>query len=78
MYSVSNRDFYVFYFCTLQSIIFSWSTLKLRYIDCAVYKVCNKFQKKITKISKNIFTQKVKDDNISHSQGKIYKKGETT
>ena len=33
--------------------------------------------KKITKISKNIFTKKVKDDNIPHSQGKIYKKGET-
>jgi hypothetical protein len=50
----------------------------LRYIDCAIYKVCNKFQEKITKISKNIFTKKVKDDNIPHSQGKIYKKGETT
>ena len=50
----------------------------LRYIDCVACEVCNKFQEKITKISKNIFTQKVKDDNISHSQGKIYKKGETT
>ena len=29
--------------------------------------------KKITKISKNIFTKKVKDDNIPHSQGKIYR-----
>ena len=33
--------------------------------------------KKNYKNFKNIFTKKVKDDNIPHSQGKIYKKGET-
>ena len=49
----------------------------LRYIDCAIYKICNKFLKKNYKNFKNIFTKKVKDDNIPHSQGKIYKKGET-
>ena len=62
----------------LLSTGFYGARLSLSYDGCAVYKVCNKFQEKITKISKNIFKKKVKDDNIPHSQGKIYKEGETT
>ena len=71
MYSISNRDFYVFYFCALQLIIFHGAHLSLSYIDCAIYKVCNKFWEKITKISRNIFTKKAPNDNLTTTRKKL-------